>query len=157
MSPRHCTLRLLLLPSAVALVAAGCYGPGVGTPTRPSTRRGLITAQDIAQSSADNAWELLRQRASAYRFVEDRYGEPLTIKTRRGRSTLSLVDGDTPLVILDGARLVDFRALRQIPTTVIASVQLSGGIRGTTTQGTNAAAGVIVITTKVAPDSVNPP
>lgn len=106
-----------------------------------------ISAEEIARSGFNNAWDLLRARARRYDFYEDRYGRPRGIKTRRGRSTINMADSDTPMILVDGARLSDFGALRDLPADAIFSIELLNGISGTVSQGTNAAAGVIYIHT----------
>lgn len=144
--------RAVLLSVTVAAVSltAGCAGgrTTAGAANSARARSDLITAEQIARSSATNAWQLLRERAVRYRFVDDRYGEPAGIYTRRGRSTIVLATGDSPLLILDGARLSDVRLLRQLPTTSIAVVRFRGGAEGTVAEGTNTTAGVIQIVTK---------
>jgi hypothetical protein len=110
----------------------------------------IITSDEIARSGLNNAWDLLRKRARGYDFSEDRYGRPRAIRTRRGRTSLSIKDGDAPMVIIDGARLTDVAALRDLSTDAIDSVELLNGISGTASQGTNASAGVIYIHTREA-------
>jgi outer membrane cobalamin receptor len=58
-----------------------------------------------------------------------------------------MADSDTPMILVDGARLSDFGALRDLATDAISSIELLNGISGTVSQGTNAAAGVIYIHT----------
>ncbi|HEY3112792.1 MAG TPA: Plug domain-containing protein [Gemmatimonadaceae bacterium] len=113
----------------------------------PAPRTETFSAQEIARSGFTNAWDFLRARARRYDFYEDRYGRPRGIKTRRGRSTINMSDSDTPMILVDGARLSDFGALRDLPTDAISSIELLSGITGTVSQGTNAAAGVIYIHT----------
>lgn len=107
----------------------------------------VISAEEISRSPSTNAWDLLRRRARQYDFSEDQYGRPRDVKTRRGRSTISIAGADTPLILVDGARLIDLAFLRDLSTGAIESVELLSGIRGTAFQGTNAAAGVIYIHT----------
>jgi len=140
----------LIAASSLALSAiavSGCAYFRSSTPPsdRPSAQ--FISAEEIARSGANNAWDLLRVRARAYEFSEDRYGRPRFIRTRRGRSTLSVPGADQPLIVLDGARLIDLASLRDISVGAIESVELLNGIAGTATQGTNASAGVIYIHT----------
>jgi len=59
---------------------------------------------------------------------------------------------DAPLVVLDGVRLTDFRALDGIPAATILTISIYNGIEGTTFYGTNAVSGVIVIKTKDGPE-----
>jgi outer membrane cobalamin receptor len=107
----------------------------------------VISAEEIARSPCTNAWDLLRRRARQYDFSEDQFGRPREIRTHRGRSTINLANADAPLVLIDGARVLDVAFLRDLATGSIQSVELLNGIRGTSSQGTNAAAGVIYIHT----------
>ncbi|HET9635477.1 MAG TPA: Plug domain-containing protein [Gemmatimonadaceae bacterium] len=106
-----------------------------------------FSADEIAKSGFTNAWDFLRAKARRYDFYQDRYGRPRGIKTRRGRSTINIADSDSPVIVIDGARLTDYTALRDLPTDAISSIEILNGITGTVAQGTNAAAGVIVIHT----------
>lgn len=131
--------------SAIALTGCAYFRSSSPPVERPSAQ--FITAEEIARSGASNAWDLLRTRARAYEFTEDRYGRPRFIRTRRGRSTLSISGADTPMIVIDGARLIDLVSLRDMSVQAIESVELLNGIAGTATQGTNASAGVIYIHT----------
>ena len=119
----------------------------------PHARADFISSDEIARSSSTNVWDLLRQRAQQYNFAEDRYGRPRFITTKRGRSTIVLAGSDSPLVLIDGARLTDVAALRDMSTDSVESIELQNGINGTSSQGTNAPAGVIYIHTKEASSS----
>jgi hypothetical protein len=131
--------------SAIAFSGCAYFRSSTPPPDRPSAQ--FITAEEIARSGASNAWDLLRSRARAYEFSEDRYGRPRNIRTRRGRSTLNVAGADAPMIVLDGARLIDLVTLRDLSVGAIESVELLSGIAGTATQGTNASAGVIYIHT----------
>jgi outer membrane cobalamin receptor len=113
----------------------------------PAKRVDVISAEEIARTPSTNAWDLLRRRARGYDFSEDQYGRPREVRTRRGRSTISIAGADMPLILIDGARIIDLAVLRDLRTDSIHSVELLSGIRGTVSQGTNAAAGVIYIHT----------
>jgi hypothetical protein len=63
---------------------------------------------------------------------------------------------DTPMIVLDGARIIDLVALKDLPTEAIESVELLNGITGTASQGTNASAGVIYIHTWEASSAQRP-
>jgi hypothetical protein len=69
------------------------------------------------------------------------------VRVRRGRSTISVASADTPIIIVDGARVIDLGFLRDLSSESIESVELLSGISGTVAQGTNASAGVIYIHT----------
>lgn len=130
---------------------AGCASFAACAPTlrqsADSPKTDVITAEEISRAGYSNAWELLRKRARQYDFAEDQFGQPKEVRTRRGRSTISIANADTPLILIDGARVLDLGFLRDLSTGSIQSVELLGGIRGTVAQGTNAAAGVISIHT----------
>ena len=134
---------------ATLVAASGCSLSTNKAEDLSPVGKDVITAEQIQKSSFTNAWDLLRARAYKYDFKEDKYGVPYDIVTRHGRSSVALTDSDTPVVIVDGARLTDFRFLRQMTTDSIDNIELMNGITGTVTQGTNASAGVIVIHTKV--------
>jgi len=135
---------LVLLLAAAPLT--GCVSPSP-RPELQATGTETFSAEQIARSGFTNAWDFLRARARRYDFYEDRYGRPRGIKTRRGRSTINMAGSDSPMIIVDGARISDFTALRDLPTDAISSIELLNGITGTAAQGTNAAAGVISIHT----------
>jgi len=140
---RHECIFLLLTAATIS----GCVTAAPKAPERPAASTETFTAEQIAHSGFTNAWDFLRARARRYDFYEDRYGRPRGIKTRRGRSTINMAGSDMPMILVDGARLSDFTALRDLPTDAISSIELLSGITGTAAQGTNAAAGVIYIHT----------
>lgn len=108
----------------------------------------VITADQIDAQHVPNAWELLRQLVPRYTYVEDRSGRAVSIHGHRGRSSISVAAAEAPLVIVDGARLVALDVLQQMPTDAIDRIELRGGSRGTSAEGTNASAGVIYIHTR---------
>lgn len=140
----------LLVSVAIAIVAVtmACAtvhrSADVGAPSVNST----ITQEQIARSADNNAWEVLKTHVRRYRYTEDRSGRPLKITTQRGASSIILADADSPLVIIDGARLTDLLGLADLPASAIFSIDVMSGISGTNTQGTNASAGVIYIHTR---------
>jgi outer membrane cobalamin receptor len=144
------------IPVAGLLLAAsltGCVTGSHRSSSAPPARADLISSEEIARSSSTNVWDLLRRRARQYNFAEDRFGRPRFIRSKHGQSTVSLAGADSPLVLIDGARLSDVAALRDMPTDSIDSIELQSGITGTSSQGTNACAGVIYIHTKEASSS----
>ena len=144
--------QLRWVPVAGLLLAASLIGCASSSHRAPgaAARPDVISSDEIARSSATNAWDLLRKRARQYNFAEDRYGRPRFIVTKHGRSTVLLAGADSPMVLVDGARLSDVAALRDMPTDSIESIELQSGITGTSSQGTNACSGVIYIHTKEA-------
>ena len=138
---------LISIARLVATVAlAACVPPAVPAP-EPRTTREFITSEDIAKSAYSNAWDVLRGKARRYDFVEDVFGRPRAIRIRRGRSTISIAGSDSPMILVDGARVIDLNSLRDMPADAIESIELMSGISGTAAQGTNSSAGVIFIHT----------
>ncbi len=130
---------------ATAALAA-CVASAV-PPAEPRPSREVITSENIAKSAYTNAWDLLRAKARRYDFSEDVFGRPRSIRIRRGRSTINMAGSDSPMILVDGARVIDLITLRDLPTDAIESVELMSGINGTASQGTNSSAGVIYIHT----------
>ncbi len=137
-------MKALLLSLTVAL--AGC-GPAThrtaATAAAPGTF--LITAQQIEKSGAQNAWQVLQRSAPMLVAQNDKDGRPGKL-TRRGRSSLLL--DDSPVVLLDGVRIPDFRNLDTVGAESIRSIAIMDGVEATTYYGTNSGTGVILIKTK---------
>jgi outer membrane cobalamin receptor len=138
--------RIAVSSSLTLACLVGC-APALPHLSEGGTRRDVISAEEISRSSSTNAWDLLRKRARQYDFSEDQYGRPVEVHIRRGRSTIAVANADTPIIIVDGARVIDVGFLRDLSAESIESVELLSGINGTVAQGTNAAAGVIYIHT----------
>ena len=133
----------------VACVAACHNGKPPLTPLHMNDGSRWITPDIIARASSTNAWDLLRECNTGYRLVETSSGAAVRLATRRGQSSFLLRDADVILVVLDGTRLTDARYLRDVPTSTVLSIQMLSGIDGTTLYGTNAGAGVILVTTRI--------
>ena len=131
---------------SAACVCAGClHARPASAPGNNDRDRILITEAQIERSGALNAWEALKRLAPQFRYSEKRDGQPTQLG-RRGRSSILL--NDAPRVFVDGADVVDFRSLAQIPASTIFSIEILNGIEGTTYYGSNAVSGVILIRTK---------
>ena len=144
MSTRGLSGSLSLIATALLVACAGTQHP---TDTLTSGDTMTITEGDIAQLVATTGWEVLKSSARRYTYTEDRLGRPLRIVAQRGVSSMVLPDSDEPMVVIDGARITDLIALADLPASAITRIDISGGIRGTGAQGTNASAGVIYIHT----------
>lgn len=146
--------RVRLTKVTLALFAFGLLTGCVSGGARPGEhwRSGqrTITQDDLDRSAATNVWDLMRSQVQEYNYVEDRSGRPIGITTRRGSTRLGLTDSDTPMIVIDGARIIDIGTLRDLPTGAVDSIELLSSIRGTSIQGTNANAGVIYIHTRAA-------
>jgi TonB-dependent receptor-like protein len=132
---------------SLSLVCIVACAPSLPHFANGGTSTDVISAEEISHLATSNAWELLRKRARQYDFTEDQFGRPVEVRVRRGRSTISVASADTPIIIVDGARVIDLGFLRDLSSESIESVELLSGISGTVAQGTNASAGVIYIHT----------
>jgi outer membrane cobalamin receptor len=134
------------LAAAFVVLLLGC-GPAAQHGARSDVPPGtlMITAEQIEKSGARTAWQVLKQRAPMFQTSEDRSGRPSKIG-RRGRASFLL--DESPMVLLDGVRLPDFRSLDDIDAQSIFTIYIYDGIEGTTYYGTNSGTGAIVIRTK---------
>lgn len=141
--------RMSLVVCCLAMTAA-CASATPGHYAADGSEFGdaLITGDQIDAQHAPNAWELLRRLVPKYTYVEDGSGRASSIHGRRGRSSITLANSEAPIVMVDGARLSSLELLQDMPTNAIDRIELLGGPRGTSTQGTNASAGVIYIHTR---------
>lgn len=134
------------LRASLVVVLLGC-APTVQKETSARLPAGtfLITAEQIEKSGARTAWQVLKQSAPMLQTTDDRNGRPAKLG-RRGRASLML--DDSPMILLDGIRIADFRALDDIDAQTISTIYIYDGVEGTTYYGTNSVSGVIVIKTK---------
>jgi outer membrane receptor for ferrienterochelin and colicin len=139
--------------AALAAPLVGCHTltPRPDDPARLPASASVITAEQIASAHVTDAWELLRQ-TGRFRMEENANGIPVRLESRRGRSSILIRDSDTPILVVDGARMTDFAVLREISASSIELVRILGGRDATTYYGTNAGGGVIIITTKTGAD-----
>ena len=145
--PSRAVAALSLL--AACVLAAAC----VGHAARPSLRQAdgtrLITLDMIQQAHATNAWDLLVEMGTGYRIADTQLGGAKSIRNSRGKSSIVLREADTPLLVVDGVRMTDPLYLRDIPTSTLLSIRMLNGIDGATYYGTNAGAGVILVSTRL--------
>lgn len=129
-------------------ISTGCASVQPLDASRVAPAGRIITQEMISSYSVANAWEVLR-KVGAYRTSrDDGPSSPPGIRSSRGRSSLLLANADVPKIILDGARITDFRVLRDVAASSIAWIQLLNGMDGTLYEGTNSGAGVILIVTR---------
>jgi outer membrane cobalamin receptor len=147
---RHAGFATMLLAVCFLATTAACAS---NTPRRHAENGSqfgdaVITGDQIDAQHAPNAWVLLRRLVPRYTYVEDRAGRAVSISGHRGRSSIVLANSESPMVIVDGARLSSLELLQDMPPDAIDRIELRGGSRGTSKEGTNASAGVIYIHTR---------
>jgi len=86
----------------------------------------------IKQSGGKTAWEVIKRAAPVFSTHESRTGRPASME-RRGRGSILLED--SPIIMLDGVRVSDFKVLEQIPAETIFSIYILTGAEGTTYYG----------------------
>jgi outer membrane cobalamin receptor len=138
----------LVVCSLVTLSACASSPPNRQVAERSEFGDDVITGDQIDAEHVANAWDLLRRLVPRYTYVEDKGGRASMISARRGRSSISIASSESPIVMVDGARLTSLELLQDMPTIAIDRIELFDGPKGTRTQGTNASAGVIVIHTR---------
>ncbi len=105
----------------------------------------VITRSEITRMGAKTAWEAVKRRVPGLTYEENTAGEPLRI-WRHGQSTILL--NDTPLLVVDGVRVSDIRALGDIPASEIQVIRVRTGLDSSAEYGTNSAGGVILVETR---------
>jgi outer membrane cobalamin receptor len=149
---RHFTY--VVATAAIVILPVAC-GPYTMSQTTPAWSDRVIGEQEIARADEPNVWVLLQDKARQYYFVEDGVGRALAIHSLRGQSSIVLTSADMPMVIVDGARLVDYDLLQQMPLEAVQRIELMGSASATSYEGTNAGAGVIYIHTRSASSDQN--
>ena len=144
------TLSLAMFLAAACATAHPSYSGNTHDPGRGSAR--YLSAEAIKESGARNAWEVLR-RLGGIRLEESAGGAPERIRPTRGN--MSILLDDSPIVLLDGARLLDYDVLRALPARQIASIEFLNGLEGTLKHGSGAGGGAIVILTRTEVDHTN--
>jgi|GEM_PF-1892368 len=134
---------------AVATIPMAC-SPYLshGTTTFPPDR--VIDQKQLAESRQPNVWAYLQDHVHDYYFAEDVTGRAVAIRSQRGKSSMYLASSDMPMVIIDGARLIDLDLLQQMPLEAVDRIEIMSGGVGTALEGTNAGSGVIYVHTRYA-------
>jgi hypothetical protein len=141
---RACTMSV---PAAFVLVMNACASIHPIESAQIPVNGKVITEEMIAKSNAATAWDVVQQ-TGYYRMISDPASGRSGVHSRRGRTSMMLAASDVPRLIVDGARISDLGALREIPARSIAWIELLGGIAGGSEEGTNSGAGVIRVVSK---------
>jgi hypothetical protein len=124
------TLVFLLLLGPLAGCAAGS-APGAG-----SRDQDIITAEEIAESRAQTALDLIQQL------------RPRWAVRSRGERTFVESAYDYPRVVVDDLPPREFDSLREIPKEVLVEIRFLNPREATLLYGTGHTQGVIRVTTK---------
>lgn len=108
----------------------------------------VITQANIEGQGTRTVWEVVKRWIPNLSYQEDRNGRPVRI-WRHGRG--SIVLNENPLLFVDGVRVSDIGALDDIPAAQVDTIWVLTGLAATTTYGTNAASGVVLVRTRRGP------
>ena len=135
-----------ILASAAFLLTSliSCATPGLRNKGDAPPRGEVVTAETIAASGASTMWDALRLCVRSHTFFEQG-SRPAQVRSNRPSPTIS---GNTgPIILVDNLRVLDLRWLREMPASDIRHIRVLSGVEGTTSYGTDAGNGVILITT----------
>jgi len=122
-------IRLSLL---LAFTMAACVKASNKPPT---AQRDVITQEEIASSSAMNAYEAVQKLRG--NFLSD-----------RGKTTIYGRSSSKPTVFVDGIQFGEIQSLRTISTTTVHSIRLYRAYEAQQRYGNGVMGGVIEVTTK---------
>ncbi len=103
----------------------------------------LILADEIAQSGATNAWEVVT-RSSHMSTSTTANGEPSRM-WRRGRA--SIHSAEIPIVVIDGVESLDIQVLAQIRAERIAWMRILTASASASRFGTDGGGGAVIVQT----------
>lgn len=133
--------------AVVAFSLVGCAPVSTPRDMAAPTDGRIITDLMIARTPAETAWDVIEE-SGHFRMMSEHGGGRSSIRSRRGKTSVSLANSDVPRLVVDGARVPDLRYLHSIPANSIAWIQILGSIDGTAQYGTNSGGGVIVVVSK---------
>ena len=117
------------------LLAMFSLGACVKASNAPQSQRDVITEEEIASSSAVNAYEAVQKLRGT--FLSD-----------RGKTTILGNSPSKPTVYVDGVQYGDITSLRSISATVVQSIRLYRAYEAEQRYGNGVMGGVIEVTTK---------
>ena len=130
-------------------VLAGCGIRGASSVDDVMPGR-VINAKEIQKLGARDAWDVIK-RTGMYSTRETEHGKAQKV-WRRGRG--SIVLDESPLVVVDGVIMEDFRVLQEIDVRNIELIRLLNSVEGTHFYGAPGGAGAIVIQTRRSNDPI---
>lgn len=125
------------------LILFGCVNLGKSGGAEGDSVGEVLTREEITRSGASNLWDVLRL-CRTLQLSLDREGNPVAI-SHRGRNSILL--SDTPLIFVDGTRVLDLATLPLISADDIASVRILSASEASTRYGLGAHNGVVEVQT----------
>jgi outer membrane cobalamin receptor len=140
------TRRLLILTlGAIAIWGCRPVSRAGGSAAPVVGREIVITESEIARLSVPTAWDVVRVRAPRLTYGQDAQGRPTRVMIQPRRSVNA---DETPLLVVDGARLSDIGYLGAIPASDVHAIRILDGEAAEPLYGLSAAGGAIVVETK---------
>lgn len=137
------------LAVTTTVVLAACASSPSPEGTEPNPREGqIITRDDIAKTSARDAWEALRLAGTHLNIQFPREGSPARV-THRGVD--SFVLSPEVLLVVDGTHMMSLDALRDIRAVNVDYIQILPARIAVVKYGTAGGNGVVVVRTGIPP------
>ncbi len=140
---------LLVALSACASGSGGASGGGAMFDQTAKSERddpNFITREEIAKSQARNGWEALRWNAGHLVLTEQRGVLDGRVGVQH-RGPDSLFTNDNLVLIIDGILTTEMARLRQMPASMIESIQILSARNAALLYGSDAGGGAIVVKT----------
>ncbi len=140
-------MRIRTISLAVAVLAStACAGVQAGERPDGTSPGGLVFTQaDVQRVGARDAMDLLERTRH---FLDIRQGSNGETRRITSRGVASLVIDAQVIVVVNGAHVADaIGALRSIPGTAIARVEILNAREATPRYGTGGGNGAIIVTT----------
>ena len=142
MTRRSVATPLLLLAGGLLL---GCSSATSGFRAAVSPQEpGTVTGDQIEASGARTVWQALKY-TTALHVQDDDAGNPGELY-HRGKNTIS--SDNTPLLVMDGAIVSDFRHLDEIPASDLVQIRVRSPSAASAEYGSLARAGVVEMVTR---------
>ena len=115
------------------------------TERAPRSSGRVYTAEQIARWNTADAFGVIER--IGFTIVENDRGQ-VSLRQRRGRSSINGSGADRPVLVLDNTILSDANLLRQLRASSIQRVEVLGPGDATGRFGTGSAAGAVLIFTR---------
>lgn len=137
-------LALLAAAGAAGLVSACASTGGRSASAVGLEAPGTVTRAEIRASGARTVWQALRFTTTLH-VRDDPAGRPGQL-LHRGRNSISLEN--TPLLVMDGAIVSDYRHLDRVPASDLLSIRVRSPSSASAEYGGLARAGVVELDTR---------
>lgn len=107
----------------------------------------MVTRDMILRWNVTDAYEAI-ERSGGYRLADNNRGD-VSVRRRRGQTSVNNSNSDRPVLLLDGTIMRDFVMLRQIPAAQIERIEFLSSTDAAQRFGTSSSgAGAIIVITR---------